>query len=713
MSVIATRQIDNAIIPQPGGNWLHGVDNGLLHGRFGRVDGVPYCRVGSDPDHWIEFVLQPAKAPALDAVNGNECLFYLGAATDLRLRADGNTLKEEIVIYHPLPLRSAVFEYTLHGVVAGAVADRIKFYAAESVSAESVPDPLFSISDLFAMDAAGRTTPVVALLDEAAGTITLELADAAWWNSATYPVVIDPTVTTTTTIDAIAHSQTRGAYYCNGWWWCAANNGTGGVLYKSTDGITWTFDGQLFASATTTLHDTMLRGSTLHIAGAASNTTSRYRQITLNADGSTIRGTDVSPSPAAAGRVVVGVDSAGLPWVKLKAYDIYVWRNTQTDGQGTWTPCNQDAPSGWSGSYPGDLIAAPDAPGDMLETLWRGNGSGTAEPALAARKWVNATSSWGAWTAIVAVSSYVNGQKQVCTKGTSDGAIHTVVITGSTGAIRHYKRSGSAPFDTVLISASITGIASHTRVGLGVNSNTLFIVYDKGDNKLYGRVFDGTSWGTEGLIKGDATVIQGALSVSDADGGGNHLIVWNEGSVSPYALTAMVHATGPTGAGDTISPSAAAVAASMSDAALVQTHVLVPSGVTASASIQSAALTQTHVLMPAGMAASAAMSVASVSTGDTISLSAAAVAASMSDAALVQTHVLVPSGVTASASIQSAALTQTHVLMPAGMAVSAAMSVASVSTGGGLGTITNMAIISMTTRRDIAGITPRREIAVV
>jgi len=539
VAIISRIAIDNTFYPASGG-FIHAADNGLIHASLVRQsDGLPYCRIGSDSSHYAEWVLRDAKAPAIDAVDGAAALLYLGPAVDITIEIDGNTVKENIVIYRPVPQRAAVFEVSLTGVDA-------RQNGRNGIDFHSLDDGtlLFTIGNLAASDASGRTAPVAAAWDGEASTITLELADPSWWDDAAYPVIIDPTVSTTTTIDAIAHSQTRGAYYCNGWWWCAANNGTGGVLYKSSDGITWTLDGQIFASATTTLHDTMLSGNTLHVAGAAANTTARYRQITLNADGSTTKGADVSPSPSAAGRVVVGVDSTGMPWMKLKAHDIYVWRNTQTDGQGTWVTFNQNAPSGWSGSYPGDLIAIPDAPGDMLETLWRGNSSGTAEPALASRHWTNATSSWGAWSSIVAVTSYVNGQKQVCTKATSSGAVHTVIITGSTGAIRHYKRSGTAPFDTILISSGITGLTSHARLGIGVNGNTLFIVYDKGDNKLYGREFDGAAWGAEVLIKASANVIQGAIAVSDADGANNHLIVWNEGSASPYSLTSVVWATG-------------------------------------------------------------------------------------------------------------------------------------------------------------------------
>jgi hypothetical protein len=41
--------------------------------------------------------------------------------------------------------------------------------------------------------------------------------------------------------------------------------------------------------------------------------------------------------------------------------------------------------------------------------------------------------------------------------------------------------------------ADVTGLTSHTKVTLSANGNNLYLFYDKNDNKIYDRMYDGAA----------------------------------------------------------------------------------------------------------------------------------------------------------------------------------------------------------------------------
>jgi len=78
--------------------------------------------------------------------------------------------------------------------------------------------------------------------------------------------------------------------------------------------------------------------------------------------------------------------------------------------------------------------------------------------------------------------------------------------------------------------------SSHRKVTLSANGNSLFLFYDKNDEKIYYREYNGSSWGTEVTLKPDSVPIQGGISAYESAQNNEVVVVWAEGSASPYDI---------------------------------------------------------------------------------------------------------------------------------------------------------------------------------
>ena len=115
----------------------------------------------------------------------------------------------------------------------------------------------------------------------------------------------------------------------------------------------------------------------------------------------------------------------------------------------------------------------------------------------------------------------------------NNNEIHLVVVD-SGGRLDHYKRAASNPYAWSTVQSNITGLTSHTRVSLSTDGTNLWAIYDKNDNKIYYRKWDGSSWGSERILKDTTTALQGAIDSSEKMVNNRIGVVWVEGSGSPY-----------------------------------------------------------------------------------------------------------------------------------------------------------------------------------
>ncbi len=156
--------------------------------------------------------------------------------------------------------------------------------------------------------------------------------------------------------------------------------------------------------------------------------------------------------------------------------------------------------------------------------------------AIKTQRFNNGSSTWDSEITVASDMIYCNGatmRRQWDAAKLNNNEIHVVVIDRD-GRLDHYKRAGSNPYSWSTVQSDITGLTSHTRVTLSTDGTNLWAIYDKGDNKIYYRKWNGSSWGSETVIKDTTTTLQGAIDSSEKMVDGRIGVVWVEGSGSPY-----------------------------------------------------------------------------------------------------------------------------------------------------------------------------------
>jgi hypothetical protein len=93
----------------------------------------------------------------------------------------------------------------------------------------------FTVGDVTAVDANEKELDIVIRQQD---TLLVYEPAVGTWADYAYPMVVDPTITTTTNTWAF-WSAYPYLEYVNGRWWCAFYDGTSPVLYQSSDGSSW------------------------------------------------------------------------------------------------------------------------------------------------------------------------------------------------------------------------------------------------------------------------------------------------------------------------------------------------------------------------------------------------------------------------------------------------------------------------------------------
>ena len=205
-------------------------------------------------------------------------------------------------------------------------------------------------------------------------------------------------VGTTTTTDAILYSSRWYTHRANNYYWVAYHNGTQPVIYSSPDGLTWNSQGNIFSGApeNTLSWGVVFESNTIHAGRGYFSGTAHvgYRQGTLNSNGTVSWGSESASSITSqySEGGVGHTDSSSLPWVFTANSSHILARNSQANGQGTWTASPYDLPDAVSSDSGMMLFPVPDGTQDMLAI--KGFGSVAGAGAIVTQDFNNGSSSW-------------------------------------------------------------------------------------------------------------------------------------------------------------------------------------------------------------------------------------------------------------------------------------------------------------------------------
>ena len=385
-----------------------------------------------------------------------------------------------------------------------------------------------------------------------------------------------PETMTMTHTDGIWSGTERYIHHANGHYWAVFYDGTEAVLFSSPDASTWTSQGtvNVLAGEVEKPADVSARfsGTTVIVAYGDDNTPSPYNQLyyrhgTLNAGGT------VTWWPAGSDELIVqagdhetnthaAFDSAGLPWIGGSGDDdenFFVHRGSAAQSP-TWTDRSTTDYGGTTQGGPHSTVLFPIAdPGDMYGLTNANAGSSNRD--IIGTGWDDSAGSWGSWQEVVAtdLSNCADNADDCMRKWsavkTSLGEIHLVYIDDA-GVIKHRKGTNALAPVWSTVDSDVTGLTSHERLTLAANDNSLVLVYDKNDEKLYYREWDGASWSGELTLKSSSTPLVGGVSAYESIQNGEIGVVWAEGAASPYdVIFALISPAASAAVTGTITPS--------------------------------------------------------------------------------------------------------------------------------------------------------------
>lgn len=151
---------------------------------------------------------------------------------------------------------------------------------------------------------------------------------------------------------------------------------------------------------------------------------------------------------------------------------------------------------------------------------------------LYSRLWDNSTTTMGGEVTIESTSSsliygYVKQDNQYV------WLIYRTAATNGNLVLMKYDKSSDTWADQ---SANVVSSQTVKFIGLSIDksNNYLYCFYDKNDNKIYYKVYNGSSWGSETNFVTDTTAKQNGFSVFPYKANNKIGVAWCEGSSSPY-----------------------------------------------------------------------------------------------------------------------------------------------------------------------------------
>ena len=115
------------------------------------------------------------------------------------------------------------------------------------------------------------------------------------------------------------------------------------------------------------------------------------------------------------------------------------------------------------------------------------------------------------------------------------GNLHAVYVNRDNDAV-HYKKAVGFNDSWSRVSSDVTvaGASAITKVALtAAAGDNLFLFYEKNDNNIYYRRFDGSAWGPETFLLSSPDLRQ-ALAPAESTTGGSPALAWAENLGAPY-----------------------------------------------------------------------------------------------------------------------------------------------------------------------------------
>ena len=378
--------------------------------------------------------------------------------------------------------------------------------------------------------------------------------DKDWLKAAAYPVTIDPTIDTTTEAIPIARANFHGVYFAQSYYWAAFDDGDYLTLYRSSDGSSWTDVGRV---AYTAANDSGGAGghavyfTATEVLCAFKGSGPWYRKVTL--------GNPLSYWPAAADDDMspynvwiysASLDTGGDPWFGRFENNLAYF--VTTDGEGDEPSSTWDQ-EGFTGDPSNQGGGAPMLPltgvtnGDMFCFHLNCYSSGHTN-AIRGALWDESADSFGS---VMDCSGVGNGTSapggsspapQRCLDAAKVGTDLHVIYHRSDSYIGHWK--GVSPYGAANwseVDGDVTGANNAARATLCSDGTDMWIFYDKADDKIYYRKFSGGSWGDETEWEDrSASTLVGAMTCSREPVNDEIMVMWAEGSGSPYDVNCKI-----------------------------------------------------------------------------------------------------------------------------------------------------------------------------
>jgi hypothetical protein len=359
------------------------------------------------------------------------------------------------------------------------------------------------------------------------------------------------------------------AHYASGYYWVAFHDGTRPVLYSSRDAVAWqpatAAPGALFTSfnpaATGNTWAVRFSGNNIIAFGYRSADTSHYyRNAVLNADGTaTWSGAETNTGLASStalnalvangkpilwqadalvgGAFRIGSQLSGPAWVNTPNAPAL---NTGMPAAGSNGGFSAGAVLATGGSDPNDLIvirattAGAYAPGSHRLVAIKYDASAN----LFDPSWFNVSNVGGIpedATSEPFVGPDGSQHRRFAAVRDTTGNIHAV-YTNRNDDVVHYKKAVGFNDSWSRVSAGINPPAETIdKLALtALDNNNLMLFYSKGDQSLWYRRFDGTSWGTESSLKTTVTDLNNTVGSMESAVGCSVGVAWNENTVSPF-----------------------------------------------------------------------------------------------------------------------------------------------------------------------------------
>ncbi|MDI6774931.1 MAG: hypothetical protein QME60_06000 [Verrucomicrobiota bacterium] len=353
------------------------------------------------------------------------------------------------------------------------------------------------------------------------------------------------TVGTSASTNAIRIYPGRYCQYANGRYWACfwKDDGTvsDAVIYSSADGTNWASQGNIFTNTPGNNHGMWITRFMENCVYAANirEEICFFRRGALENSGAVTwsdQTRTLNPSLISAQGVLgLGANDNNCPWVGLRAQEMKMAAalSTNQSGIGSWISYYPVSSSVLEGSTVGN--------GGVLFSLGGNNmifTYGHYEDELSANTYDASGNTWNTSNEAIASDlwgGWLNQNYPWSVVQTTNRNLHLIYVNNA-GSLHYRLRTSGLAGTWSTVTNSVTGLTSHRRAALSRDgSDNLYLFYDKNDEKIYCRKYDGSTWSTEEEeVKSNATPIVSAISCSEVMRDYCIGLTWEEGAASPY-----------------------------------------------------------------------------------------------------------------------------------------------------------------------------------